>query len=761
MEHYLKYYKEIESNGHVWRLEIHQESDATFIVQEIGPVVQSIKLIVQGDQADIDTPIIKTSMEMVFVDAPDYEEDRKCGYWEEFYTSSSTEYKVILYKDGVKEWTGYITPDSFSESLQYRGSVTIIARDNLGTLQDISFNGGYLVNLDGKITVYNLLALAIQLSHCQLEYEYDQEEFPCAVGIDNLLLPIYNRLDYQHIDITAFDNENWWNVLEQVLSSCGLVLRYLGENRLRLMPLRNIPLLGNEHWADVPISNTKFIAYGQRELLPGIKAINEVDNFDYEIEPVNETIINYNDATAQVRCSDILFDCPNGVISNFNAIVYGHQDGRNQASILPEESNILNVGAYSKLEGESSEEYGQWDDKSIMYFVVNAVSPKPLKLYRNVYTTEASGLVSIRFTLGKPVSLLADYSAVCNTPISGASEYGQDATVLYRISHTANSIKYYYNALNAVWSENMVNNGISIPNGLFTTDKPTARPFELTDIKVPGPGLLTLEIVRVIITPLSLTLRQDCVGMYVRIKNIGIDVKLSESKEVSFLSKLTLNTEYSDKYSVRITRDPKLVAIPSNAPEVAYLPNTILTKCKTQYVGAENWIWPRYLDELPKSGILLSRLIHQQLLPYHAKPNNLLSGELATENPTFNSLYEWNGKLHILMSGALNLLTGRMENAMLREFDRYDYMWEISTNVDKVILAPGEHTFFIDIISPKGVSIKKEDIIGPSWMYVFNFSAMDNQNTRYRAYISASGVNYYRSDYIQIKTAFVKVIQTI
>ena len=45
---------------------------------EIGSVLQGLRLYVQGDQADIDTPIVKTSLEMTFVDAPDLEADRKC-----------------------------------------------------------------------------------------------------------------------------------------------------------------------------------------------------------------------------------------------------------------------------------------------------------------------------------------------------------------------------------------------------------------------------------------------------------------------------------------------------------------------------------------------------------------------------------------------------------------------------------------------------------------------------------------------------------
>ena len=133
MAHQLKYYKNIESHGHSWRVEFLQDTDETLTPMEIGPVLQGLRLVVQGDQADIDTPIVKTSLEMTFVDAPDLDDSRKCGYWEEFYTSSATEYMVKLYKDGETEWSGFVTPDSFSEDLRYRGSVSIIARDNLGT----------------------------------------------------------------------------------------------------------------------------------------------------------------------------------------------------------------------------------------------------------------------------------------------------------------------------------------------------------------------------------------------------------------------------------------------------------------------------------------------------------------------------------------------------------------------------------------------------------------------------------------------------
>jgi hypothetical protein len=66
-------------------------------------------------------------------------------------------------------------------------------------------------------------------------------------------------------------------------------------------------------------------------------------------------------------------------------------------------------------------------------------------------------------------------------------------------------------------------------------------------------------------------------------------------------------------------------------------------------------------------------LIHQQLLAYHSKPNNVLTGTMIADGlPSFDCLWNWRGKAHLLLSGRVNLITGQMDGAMLREFIRYE-----------------------------------------------------------------------------------------
>ena len=163
MAYGLRYYKELtQPSGKVVRLEI-LEKGYEGASKEIGPVCQALRLDIQGD-TEIDAPIVKTSLSMTFVDAPDHADARtkKCGNWDEFYTSDATLWQVVVKAKEAQEtdftaiWGGYITPDSYTEVLQYRGSVTIVARDNIGHMADFPFDAEG--NGEGMIRMYDVIA---------------------------------------------------------------------------------------------------------------------------------------------------------------------------------------------------------------------------------------------------------------------------------------------------------------------------------------------------------------------------------------------------------------------------------------------------------------------------------------------------------------------------------------------------------------------------------------------------------------------------
>ena len=101
MAHALRYYKNIvQSNGRRIRIEFH-EKDGTAAAMELGNVIQSLNLEIQGG-GDVDEPIVKTQLNFTLVDAPDHADHKtkKCGAWEEFYSPDATHWKVLLfYKD--------------------------------------------------------------------------------------------------------------------------------------------------------------------------------------------------------------------------------------------------------------------------------------------------------------------------------------------------------------------------------------------------------------------------------------------------------------------------------------------------------------------------------------------------------------------------------------------------------------------------------------------------------------------------------------
>ena len=223
----LRYWKNFEQpDGSIIRLEIHSKGieGVSFTAYEIGPVVQALALTIQGQTEDVDAPIVKTSLTMTFVDAPDHADSvlKKCGDWEEFYTNDSTYWKVLIKskKDPssasyAQLWGGYVTPDSFSEELRYRGSVTIVARDNIGHMQDFPFDAEGDEN--GLISLKELVETA-----------WAKIESPMT-----LYWPALRWLQCEGVyafdtcmNVSAFKDMNWYEAVEKALYSYGAVMRY-------------------------------------------------------------------------------------------------------------------------------------------------------------------------------------------------------------------------------------------------------------------------------------------------------------------------------------------------------------------------------------------------------------------------------------------------------------------------------------------------------------------------------------------------------
>jgi len=281
----LKYYKSITNErGVVVRLEIHQRGFAG-TNYEIADL-QGLALQIQGAQDSITAPIIKTSLRFGLLDNPHAPgavngivDGRKCANWQEFYTPDATLYLVKLLRDGVLFWSGYITPDSYTESLDAFGTVNITVRDNLGHLQDFEFD--MTGDANGLVRVGDVIVAACQKIALPLDLTYPYNDCPVLGAADGSC-----TVEDLYVCASALEGKDWFEALEAVLDSTGWAMRFVGYNVLFCAPLRLLDTFGNRY-SDAPaIEEADFLGRhsGTRTYDPAWRTIVETADYGQEEE---------------------------------------------------------------------------------------------------------------------------------------------------------------------------------------------------------------------------------------------------------------------------------------------------------------------------------------------------------------------------------------------------------------------------------------------------------------------------------------------
>lgn len=246
--------------------------------------ITGASLQIVGGQSDILAPVIKTAFSFSLVDAWDEGStaadgtecvnamNEKCGRWEEFFTPDATKFRVEVAAAGPGDfpaviWTGFVTPDSWSENLIYHGSVTITARDMLGALQDAEFN------LTGRVSVLDIVQGALSACACPMGLSYTAGHFLAHESGVSLLR--------HNIGALTFSGDNWMTALEDTLESLGLALRWNGRNEMVLTSYRYL-----EDDAQAGFHAMEFVnRTGLRELAAALKSVT--DTFNVEIEAID------------------------------------------------------------------------------------------------------------------------------------------------------------------------------------------------------------------------------------------------------------------------------------------------------------------------------------------------------------------------------------------------------------------------------------------------------------------------------------------
>ena len=651
MAHGLRYYKELtHADGKVVRLEL-LEKDYTGASMEIGPVCQALRLDIQGD-TEIDAPIVKTSLSMTFVDAPDHVDakTKKCGNWAEFYTNDATYWQVVVKAKNAGEtafrnvWGGYVTPDSYNEVLVYRGSVTIVARDNIGHLSDFPFDA--VGNEDGMITLIELIREA-----------WDKIESPMwlddqAVANADWLMSEGAYAYDTYMNVSAFESKNWYDALESALYAYGLVMRYTGWNNVSFYALRNMPRMGAYEVDDIDYREPVFEAGAERELTPAVKRIEEA--VEYKL----------TDSKSAPMAKSIKFTGATETIPFHSRDFFGDMKWTN-IDVSP----ILNT---------TGEGWGNGTDHPPLFFnplaypctqVVKDDAQSSIYLATNTDESGASWYAKLfkgkRFTFtikfGRRIKKTTSVSE-CFSPFTTIKK------VRLSIAASANGIAKYQNK-DGEWQVEPIILDVPINEETREISKTVYLESFSKDLSL---VLLTIHNIT-----LGEKEGQDYDTWYDESEGGGIYVAVqsltfAETHGDALCETNRVNTNYDATNNVILSREPKIAPALNDVLFPSIIKNGIFVKTGGTYQPARTWYWG---GQTPQQMAVYN---HLQLLCYHAKPNNILRGTIVNADVTdMQVIWMWHGAEHMFVSGSFNLLSGHIENAVLREFARYEDMWGI------------------------------------------------------------------------------------
>lgn len=658
MAYALRYYKEIaQADGGVVRLEIHKK-DSTTAAVEIGAVVQGLSLEIQGQQDDIDSPIQKTSLHMTFVDASDIENGQKNGFWQEFYTPDALMWKVILKAKDATEtsfrtiWGGYVTPDSFSEDLVYRGSVSITARDNIGHMQDFPFDAEG--DADGMISLYNLVESGWEKIQSPMMLEWrgaaDSTMWLMCDGVSAM---------FTLMNVSMFEGMDWYKAIETALASYGVVMRYVGNNIVKMSSLRSMPYQGEEFIEDLIHIEPTFVSGATRELIPAVKRIEESVDYDLvtAVSMPQVKVEDFTGSTGTYRCKidGVEIDGQSFGTAEHDAPVWSINNARGWSNI-PSSTLFFNPHAYEL--GYFAQQRGLGEEMlRYMYIAANNVDNRVVSFSRNITCAD----MTIRIKFGLPCSLdiqnRFEQQSVFNLK-----------KITFCISLTQNGITQYYGK----------GGGWSASYQQITTEYDATMPsFDFEQFigmgEFTGLAELNFSIIKIEYAQTSFVGNSSKYGLYACIQDLSFCI----AESTSMLEKNAVNTNYQEGNNVILTRDPELAPALNTTALPAFIKNGIFYRNGNAILPAKKWSWGSGSEQQ------MAVWNHLQLLSYYAKPNNLISGTIVNADITrATAIYVWHGAEHILVSGRYNFLNGHIESAVLREFARYEDMWNEVAGAD-------------------------------------------------------------------------------
>ena len=610
-------------------------------VKEIGNVLTNLSFQLQGEQGDIDTPIVKTSLAISLVNAPDLNDGNMNGSWDFFAQGTETEWMVQICRedDDLILWSGFVTPDSYSEEIKYRGSCSIVARDNIGQLQNYDFD---FVSTSGMVSLLSLVSAAWAKIDNGMTLRW-------AADSMWLLTDLGTPARYTLMNVSAFEGKNWYEVLESALYAYGAVLRYAGNNTFIVCPIKWLPTLGLMY-DNVTWQNATLMAGASLEYAPAAKKIEE--EVKYEIE--------------ESKLIPLVTDGEySGMIVNTGyegKTVFG-ETIKGQAPVWPLTKTMYELGWSNPIANAplllnakkySISAFAKQYLTSEMLFLTNTNGPNEV-----VYATEIN---AENFILRMSFGSCFELNNSKHLDISYGSTLSK---LIYGISASQGDSVKYWNGSN--WVTEQIKLEADFDKGIVELPCPL-HTFS-------GSVTFRLHIFSIVRTN---EISTD-VAAYASLTSIEV----TPNNAIALRSVNRVVTNYNEYSNLILHRSPKLGPTFEHTLFPSFIKNGIFNMGDGKVEPTPKWVIAYDYDNDVEVVSQLAAGIHMQILPYFTKPNRVINGTILNADLiNYNPRYVWDGREHLLMSGTYNLLNGRIEGAVLREFARYNDIWQGATLPD-------------------------------------------------------------------------------
>jgi len=220
MAYGLLLYKEIEAPEGLTRLEVWKDGYAGDAIEIDGLVRDSIHISKNaGDACDAITTSVLT---FALYDTGQLD-------YSQFFTPNAVLFKVVWKMNGSARWTGYLTPDSYSENLSYRDTITLTARDNLGRLNDYDFT----LARGQMMTVRSLIVQGLTVAGVAMDTVFVTTKVASSpdttLAIDGL------------VNTSLLVGSTWHEALTLLLEGLGLTLSWNDGNKFEVRDITQAP----------------------------------------------------------------------------------------------------------------------------------------------------------------------------------------------------------------------------------------------------------------------------------------------------------------------------------------------------------------------------------------------------------------------------------------------------------------------------------------------------------------------------------------